>query len=315
MRAAKELYDDGRLAIVQGVGYPNPNRSHFESMRIWHTADVANAEREAYGWLGRALDQAAGETLRDEGAIYVGEQTTPAALWGRRSSATALSQVDDLLLDRRHQPQAGDVFNNTTGDAGLSINQFVTRELTSAMSGAEAFRQQAAAMQRRAAAAYPDSGLAGRLRIISQLLQSGSSARVFYTIQGGYDTHAAQLNTHANLLREYSQALKAFLDDLKSAGLDERVIVIAFSEFGRRIKENDSAGTDHGAAGPVFVAGSPIKPGLYGERPDLSNLVEGDLPATTDFRHIYAAILDEWLEIPHQTILRERFALTPLFKG
>jgi len=313
MQAAKALYDDGRLAIIQGVGYPNPNRSHFESMRIWHTAEVAKAEREAYGWLGRALDHAAaGEAPSGEGAIYVGEQSTPAALWGRRSSATALSRIDDLLLDGKHELQ-GAAGSSATGQAGLSINQFVTRELTSAMTSAAAFREQAAAMQRRSDAAYPDSALAGRLRIISQLLQSGSQARVFYAIQGGYDTHAAQLNTHANLLREYSQALKAFLDDLKTAGLDKRVVVVAFSEFGRRVKENDSAGTDHGAAGPVFLAGSPIKPGLYGQRPDLSNLVEGDLRATTDFRHIYASILDEWLGVPHATILRENFPRMPLF--
>jgi uncharacterized protein (DUF1501 family) len=313
MRACKELYDEGRLAIIQGVGYPNPNRSHFESMRIWHTGKVAKAERESYGWLGRALDQAgAADASRGEGATYVGEQTTPVALWGRRSSATALSRIDDLLLDGKCEPPKGASSVATVGDEA-SIDQFVTRELTTAITGAAAFRELAAAMERRSGAAYPESELSNRLRIVSQLLQSGSPARVYYTIQGGYDTHASQLYTHASLLREFSQALKAFLDDLKAAGLEKRVVVLAFSEFGRRVQENDSAGTDHGAAGIVFLGGAPINPGLYGERPDLSKLANGDLAVTTDFRRIYASILDVWLDVPHATILRGKFSRMPLF--
>jgi uncharacterized protein (DUF1501 family) len=129
------------------------------------------------------------------------------------------------------------------------------------------------------------------------MLKSGSQARVFYTSQGGYDTHASQIYTHANLLGELSSALKAFLDDLKAAKLDDRVLVLTFSEFGRRVKENDSQGTDHGAAGPVFLAGPGVKPGLHGKTPSLADLDDGDMKSSVDFRSVYTAVLDNWLNV------------------
>ena len=150
---------------------------------------------------------------------------------------------------------------------------------------------------------YPGTSLGTHLKLISQLLKSGAQSRVYYTIQGGYDTHSAQLYTHAQLLGEFSGAVKAFLDDLKAARLDDRVLVLAFSEFGRRVAENDSQGTDHGAAGPVFLAGSPVRGGLVGGPPDLANLDGGDLKMQIDFRQVYAAILDDWLAVDSKDVL------------
>ena len=151
--------------------------------------------------------------------------------------------------------------------------------------------------------------------MVSQLLKSGSPARVYYTIQSGYDTHSTQLYAHAQLLGEFSSALKAFLDDLKAARLDDRVVVLAFSEFGRRVAENDSQGTDHGAAGPVFLAGSPVRGGLVGAPPDLVNLDSGDLRMQIDFRSVYAALLDNWLSVDSKEILGGSFDKPAILSG
>src|SRR5207237_899736 len=144
---------------------------------------------------------------------------------------------------------------------------------------------------------------------------SGSRARVFYTAQGGYDTHASQLQTHANLLGELSSSLKAFLDDLKAAKLDDRVLVLAFSEFGRRVRENDSQGTDHGTAAPVFLAGPAVRTGIHGETPSLLDLEDGDLKMTIDFRRVYASILNDWLRLPSQPALPEAPKPLELFQN
>ena len=296
MRAAKQLFDDGRLAIVQGVGYPNPDKSHFRSMRIWQTASMEDDAHNSYGWLGQTLDRAA--MAHDSGeaaAIYVGEEQTPVALWGRRSSATALSKVDDLTLKREvghSKPSQETPVNEASG-----LQQFVSRQVLSAYAAAEQFRRQELAISQNRPSKYPDNALAGRLELIARLLKSGSRSRVFYTAQSGYDTHASQLQTQANLLGELSSALKAFLDDLKEARLDDRVLVLAFSEFGRRVEENDSQGTDHGTAGPVLLAGPGVKPGLHGRSPSLSDLVAGDLKSSIDFREVYFTVLGKWLDL------------------
>jgi uncharacterized protein (DUF1501 family) len=170
---------------------------------------------------------------------------------------------------------------------------------------------------RRAAggSSYPDTALAAQLKLVSQLLQSGMHGRVFYTLQGGYDTHATQLYTHSRLLREFSGAVKAFLDDLKSVGLDDRVVLLAFSEFGRRLKENDSLGTDHGAAGPVFLAGKPVRAGLVGDAPNLTDLDDGDIKMRIDFRQVYATLLDDWLGVDSKAVLGGAFEKAPVLAG
>ena len=313
MRAAKELFDDGRLAVVQGVGYPNPDRSHFRSMRIWQTASFDDADHDAYGWLGRAMDRqlvvtsASGAAASDAPLMYVGEDQTPVALWARRAEATSLARLEDLAL--RSSP--GKI---SAADDGPNVRQFVTRQVLSAYASAEELSRPGPAGG-LASAKYPDSSLASRLQIVSQLIQRGAQARVFYVTQGGYDTHATQEFTHANLLAQFSQALKAFLDDLRTAGLHERVAVLAFSEFGRRAAENDSQGTDHGAAGPVFVAGSPVRGGLIGAAPDLSHLAEGDVQMGLDFRQVYAMLLEDWFGVSAPDVLGASFDSLKILKA
>ena len=315
MKAAFELFEDDRLAIVQGVGYPNPNRSHFSSMKIWQTASIDSADHGGYGWLGSALDYAAEDVERPneastaQNAIFVGGQETPVALWGRRSSAISLSRAEDLQLELSSMQSA--VPSPITSRNLNDIEQFVRKQSVTAQSAAKAFAQQN--QRSGSTASYPDSGLASQLKFVSQLLRGGNTARVFYTIQSGYDTHANQESSHSRLLGEFSEALKAFLNDLKAAKLDDRVVVLAFSEFGRRAAENDSAGTDHGSSGPLFLAGSPVRGGLIGDTPDMSDLVDGDLKSSIDFRQVYATLLSKWLDVPSKEILRHDFETLRLF--
>jgi uncharacterized protein (DUF1501 family) len=312
LTGAKALFDEGRLAIVQGVGYPNPSRSHFRSMRIWHTARFDEAQHDSQGWLGRTLDieTRSGGVPAGENSIYVGDQQTPVALWGRRSNAIAMTQANDLILEGRtvRKPSLSTIADSEAD----SLKTFVSRQVFSAYEAAERFQKQET-RQRASSKNYPSTALAESLQLISKLIQSGSQARVFYTIQAGYDTHSAQLYPHARLLSEFGDALKAFLDDLTGAGLSDRVVVFAFSEFGRRVEENDSQGTDHGTAGPVFLAGDAVAGGLMGAVPSLTDLEEGDLKVQTDFRRIYATLLDEWLGVPSKDILGPKFENLNLF--
>jgi uncharacterized protein (DUF1501 family) len=162
---------------------------------------------------------------------------------------------------------------------------------------------------------YPATGLAERLKLVSRLLKTDLGARVFYTVQGGYDTHAGQLFTHANRLSELAGAVAAFFEDLKAAKLAERITLLAFSEFGRTIQENGSAGTDHGTAGVVLLAGPGIRGGVAGAMPSLTDLVGGEPKMTTDFRQVYAAVLEDWLGIFSPEALAGQFTRPSLFQS
>jgi len=303
MRGMADLFEDGRLAIVQGVGYPNPDRSHFESMATWQTARLGRDETGDPGWLGRALDVAP----RSEGgpaAIHVGAESPPRALVTRRASTTSFADAADLSLALAAPP--------SPPATGTDLVAFVGRTLTSAYATAASL--DAATKKRDVLARYPDTALARRLDLVARSIKAGFSTRVYYTIQAGYDTHSVQLPTHARLLDEFSGAVAAFLDDLKAAQLADRVVVMAFSEFGRRPEENGSIGTDHGTAGPVFLAGPSVRGGLLGETPRLESLVDGDLSWSVDFRQVYASILDGWLGVAADGVLGGNFAGLPLFR-
>lgn len=309
MKAAKALYDDGRLAIVQNVGYPNPSRSHFRSMNIWHTARVNGEQQGQHGWLGKALDKPAlrGSMSSSADAIYVGPEDTPVALWGRRSTAISLSDASDLHLELDSS-----LMEPLDAHLEATLGQFARQQMLTAFAAADEFQKQQLKQRDSQAVRYPSTALGSKLNLIAQLLKSGSQARVYYAVQSGYDTHAVQATTHARLLREFSDALQALLDDLQDSALGDRVVVLAFSEFGRRVAENGSFGTDHGTAGPVFIAGSPARGGLYGSYPDLVNLDQGDLKMEIDFRQVYAALLDNWLGISSRDVLGGEFKPLPV---
>jgi uncharacterized protein (DUF1501 family) len=201
-----------------------------------------------------------------------------------------------------------------SSEGGGDLAAFVRRNTLDAYATSE--RMAAIMHAQDGGASYPASGLAGRLRVIAQLLKGGIGTRVFYTSQpsNAYDTHAVHLPVHHDLLSELAGALRAFLNDLAAAKLAERVAVLCFSEFGRRVRENDSQGTDHGTAGPVFVAGPSVRAGLLGKMPKLLDLQDGDLKMTVDFRRVYASVLEDWLGLPAKTALGGPFEPLQLFR-
>ncbi len=300
---AMKLWESKRLTIVQGVGYPNPNRSHDRSMAIWQTARFDPEEHQGHGWLGRALDAQASSSL------FVGTSALPIALRGRRSAASTLSRLEEFQL----QGDAAAVRTMVSPAENDDLTGFIRRSFLDAYTTCDRLAEVARVQD--SGVSYPATGLANRMQLIARLLKTGFAARVYYTSQGGYDTHAAQLFTHANLLRELGGALRAFLDDLAAARLAERVAVLVFSEFGRQVRENASAGTDHGTAAPVLLAGPGVQSGLVGTAPNLNDLVGNAPKMTMDFRRVYATVLEDWLGVPSKDALGGAFERLPLFRG
>lgn len=308
MADAGRLLESGRLAIVPGVGYPNPNRSHFRSMAIWQSARLDERDHTGLGWVGRGLD--AGPPTRDgaPAAMLIGPDSPPLAIRGRRSISAALDRLDDYaLIDKEAETQP--IGSSSAGD---DLGQFLRRSLLDAYTTADRLEAVAGA---RGDAPYPESELARRLNLTARLIKAGLGTRVYYLEQGSYDTHGYQIPQHAPLLEELSASLRAFLDDLAEARLADRVLVLVFSEFGRRVAENGSKGTDHGTAGPVLLAGPRVRPGLLGAYPSLTDLVDGDLKMTVDFRRVYATLLEGWLGLASKEALGGAFEPLPLFHG
>ncbi|QDV33383.1 DUF1501 domain-containing protein [Tautonia plasticadhaerens] len=313
-----ELVEGGRLAIAQGVGYPNPDRSHFRSMEIWETARLDNRpDALEAGWLGRSLDQHPPRPGEDTPALHIGGGRSPLAMKARSVAVPSLERLDQFKLqlagsegERRSAREAmGDVARPDRGDDPLL--GFLRR---STLAAYESSRRLEEVVGESAESSYPNYDLARRLEQIARIIKAGFGTRIYYTRQDGYDTHANQLDPHAALLNELSDSLAAFHDDLDKAGLADRVAVLVFSEFGRRVGENASHGTDHGAAAPVFVVGPVRQAGLVGEHPGLeeADLDEGDLRFHTDFRRVYAAMLGHWLGVPAAPIVGEGFDPLPL---
>ncbi len=315
LRGLSTLLERGQLALVPGVCYPNPNRSHFESMAIWQTARLGAEQNAGPGWIGRAFDARAGSA---EGAtsgapsLFIGDGAPPLALRGCRSSATALARVDDLRLPEGLVPSLAEtrLAGSTEADEGLGA--FVRRSLVDSYASAQRVSELVARSTASSSESYPDDPLGERLRTVAQLLKAGLGARVFYTVQPGYDTHAGQLEMHDRLLRMLSSALKSFFDDLAAAKLADRVLVLGFSEFSRRVAENSSAGTDHGTADLVLLAGQGVQGGIHGKVPSLTDLADGDPRWSVDFRRIYATVLEDWLGLSAESALGGRFETLPL---
>ncbi len=299
LRPLDKLLQAGHLAVVPGVGYPNPNRSHFESMATWHTARFDADERKGYGWLGRALDPSAGNLFAVGGDV-------PAALRGRRSSAVAFKRIEEVLLSDPVAARAG-----TGSEASGDLLDFVRRQATEAHTAAEKLAKLSGD---KGGPTYPQTELAERLKLVARLLKADIGARVFYAQQSGYDTHAQQQFSHANLLGEFAGAVAAFFADLTEAKLADRVTLLSFSEFGRTVKENGSAGTDHGTAGACFVAGPTVNAGLVGTMPSLTDLEKGEPKMTTDFRGVYRAALGDFMNLPTEDGLKTDAAVK-LFRG
>lgn len=304
------LYQDGGLAVVPNVGYPNPSRSHFRSTDIWETASPAD-KTWATGWVGRYFDaECAGLPAGAACGIRVGEQS--ALTFAGQTNRAATFANPKMLEPTATGPAAkGLATMSAVEPTGLSALDFIQRTGNATLTLSRKLKE--AARDVKPGVDYPPFALCQSLRLVAQMIAADMPARVYYVTHGGFDTHSAQLNRHAGLLQELSQALDLFRRDLASRGRLDRALVMTFSEFGRRIDENRQMGTDHGTANVMFLLGGKVKPGLHGTPPDLAHRDgQGDLIYQTDFRSVYAGVLRDWLGADPAKVLQGSFEPLPL---
>ena len=322
----KALYDRKQLAIVQGVGYPNPDRSHFESMDIWQLADPKRAGSS--GWLARTIPSMSVNEAGVPG-MFIGQDRLPLAMQGADGGVISLADRDSfhLKLTGNEKPRKKLLEDLNSGDGpSADLAAFVRKRqlqtYTSLKKIEEALSDIGGAVKAPPARdgfvppAPPGSpnvnlnSLNGRLDLIARLINKGLGTRLYYASINGFDTHSSQTESHNELLGELSSAIGGFFSTLgPNVG---RVVLMTYSEFGRRVKENGSRGTDHGAASCMFVAGPKVTGGLVGKHPKLDDLTDGDLKFNTDFRSVYATLLDQWLGVDSKGVLGEKFAHLPL---
>ena len=307
-----ELYGEGKLSIVQNVGYPNPNRSHFRSTEIWETAsDSDTFQRE--GWLGRYFDNdcsgspEAESVDADPAAIHVGDMIPQTylsleshSLFGMKPYGKFDRGQDPADLAYEKLLQADHIEGNASYLQHTMMNTLVTERRVEKIIG-----------KYKPQASYPRTKLAQSLKRVAALIHADMETRVYFVSQGGYDTHANQLNNHQRLLTELSTSMSAFQKDLTAHSKDDQVMTMTFSEFGRRPAENGSGGTDHGTAAPLFVMGSKVKGGLLGQTPELVTDATKDLTYSTDFRGVYSSVLDKWLEADSSKSLGDKYEHVP----
>jgi uncharacterized protein (DUF1501 family) len=322
-----ELMQTGRAAAVVGVGYPNPNRSHFESMDIWHAGDPLVQRQRGTGWIGRALDRA---DVADAGAmacVAIGSEAPPATIGAASQPTTfddpgsfrwlpgvadrGLAGEHTSLLDAAAQARVDHRASPESADSALA---FVQRATCDAQAASDQIRR-AVGAQLPGRNRFARNGLSQQLEQVAAMIAAGLPTRVYYVALGGFDTHANQRQTHDRLMGQFAQAMADFQGRLDAAGHAERVVTVAFSEFGRRVAQNASGGTDHGAAGPMFLFGPQLRHGgIVGQHPSLDPdaLDNGDLAHTLDFRQVYAELLDGWMGVPSGDVLGQRFRATGL---
>lgn len=327
MKGFKELYDAGQLAVIQGVGYPNPNRSHFRSTEIWQTASDSNVV-EKDGWIGRYFDNACVGADPAVGVVIGNE--LPESFFARQPKGIVLSNPQNYRFMANGDTEASykklnELEMSTTPPdqnsggsiamlpAGMPMTggravDFITRTALDAQHSSEEIRRIADKVQNTAT--FPNSALGNELKLVAKLIGGGLATRIYYVSQGGYDTHTNQTGTQQRLLGDLAESVKAFTDDLKAQGNMGRVAIMTFSEFGRRVTENANGGTDHGAAAPMFVIGGKVKAGLLGQYPSLApqDLFHGDIKYNVDFRSVYASLLENWLKTKSAPILGRQFA-------
>ncbi len=300
MPALAERVRAGQAAIVQGVGYPNPDRSHFRSMEIWHTARLAEPCGDV-GWLGSVADELARAGARagrsDLVALGVGVDQRPLALAGREFIAPCFSDASGLAV----HPELARLARERDALLAFDPAASATAERAFLRDVARASYQAAERMSELAArgpqAEYPATDLGRRLQLVARLVAGGFGTQLFHVEMTGFDTHARQGPAHAALLDDLSRSLDAFQRDLEAAGVGGDIATFVFSEFGRRVAENQSRGTDHGKAGCAIVLAPNLNAGVLGTGPDLGLLDDGDLSASTDFRTLYASLERDWLGV------------------
>jgi uncharacterized protein (DUF1501 family) len=305
LKAIKQMYDDGHVSIINGVGYPHPDRSHFRSMDIWQSGSTS-ADIVTSGWLGRYLDHACADCNAHNAMAIEVDDTLSLAMKGENNKAIAVRDIN-----RFHEAAANNYFKKLAAhsdehDAHLAGYLYKTlRETTSA---ADYIYDQSKIYT--STQTYPDTQIGKRMKTIGSLIISGSETQVYYVSHGSFDTHVNQTDRQNKLFEQLDGALASLVSDLKANGRFDDVLIMTFSEFGRRVAQNASNGTDHGTASNMFFIGGGLKKaGLYNDIPSLSDLDEGDLVYNTDFKQVYATVLNNWLQADPQGILQKKYDL------
>jgi len=304
----KKLFDDGKVSVINGVGYPHPDRSHFRSMDIWQSAS-SSREILTNGWIGRYLDNAC-ENCNEHNSLAIEvDDSLSLAMKGENIKAIALNNVEKF-----HEAASGSYFkkiasHNDEHEAQLAGYLYKTlRETTSAADYIYDKSKIYSSSQ-----TYPDTQIGKRMKTIGSLIISGVDTRVFYVSHGSFDTHINQADRQNKLFEQLDASLASLIDDLKNNGRFDDVLIMTFSEFGRRVSQNASNGTDHGTASSMFLIGGGIKtPGLYNNIPDLDDLDDGDLKYSVDFKQVYATVLDNWLQADSRQILGSKYEHLPV---
>ena len=302
MTGLRELYDDGLVTIMNSVGYPNPDRSHFRSMDIWHTASNSN-EYWSTGWLGRYLDNQCAGCENPHHIIEV-DDSLSFALKGMERSGFAMTDP------KRVKDIASAPFLKAAAEAGPEIRtdnlDFLYKTLIDTQTSADYLFEQSKV--HRSTTVYPNGTFGRNLKRISELITAKTNCRVYYVSLSGFDTHVRQGATQNRLLQQYSEGMKALVTDLKANNLMKDVAIMTFSEFGRRVEQNASGGTDHGTANNLIMIGGGLpKPGFYNAPPNLKDLDNGDLKYQIDFRRVYQNVLESWLDTDANKILSRSF--------
>jgi uncharacterized protein (DUF1501 family) len=302
----KELYDSGDMAIIQGVGYENSSRSHFRGMDIWHTCEPNSVATE--GWVGKAIRELDPSGENSLTAINFG-RGLPRAMVASGATATSIGDLDTYGLmtgvqAEQQRTQALDLFQRiyTPAIGTGPVQEYLARTGVDVLRGAEILKNGIATYSSNVE--YADNPIAKSLRDVSRVHIADLGTRIFYTHHAGYDTHANELPTHPKLLTDLSRAINDFFRDLRNHNASENVVMLVFTEFGRRVQDNHS-GTDHGAGGGAFVIGDRVNGGLHGAYPslDLSDLEFGDLRHTYDFRGLYSSLLEQWMGVDSNPIV------------
>ncbi len=311
MRSFKALYDKGMVAIVQSVGYPNPDHSHFRSTEIWQTA--APDRYEHTGWLGRYLDDAGLPPANLFKGVAV-SKVLPEAMVSNRTDIPAIPGLQEYAMIADGNVTARRAFAQQARDRRLPFESPYLAHVMEIEADAQRSSEELPRLVSGyvTKASYPATGLGRSLALAAQIVGSNLGTKAIYVEHGSFDTHVSQKATQNRLLTELSNAVAAFYEDLAAHGNDRRVLTLTFSEFGRRVDENGSRGTDHGEASPLFMIGGGVKGGIYGRAPDLGATNMGNVRFTTDFRSVYATVLERWLGRPSAPLLGGEFVQLPV---
>ena len=319
LKGMKNLWDQGKLAVVQGVGYPNPTFSHFESIRIFETGDPSR--RQVNGWLGRTLASNYDSYGHPLTACACGTTSVPGALRDLQATLTVINNQKQIGFTGGSEVEAavGALYKNTPGIYGALFDTALataSETISTLRKSAQQYTPMGNYSDKTKLVYSSKNQLGAALQLASELIVTGTGVKLLHVTLGGFDTHYTELNRHDDLMAYLDEAVTAFYTDLEAHGLADRVMVATWSEFGRRPKENASGGTDHGAAAPMLLIGNPVKGGMYGEAPSLTDLDStGNLKYSVDFRSVYQEILGSHLGADPKEILGESFARVPFVKS